>query len=408
MKAFRIFPLFALPLILVAGGVFVDASTEHADTGEHAEHDDEEHAERADDEHEEGVVRIHPGAAARVTIRTMEAQERSLDAMLFTTGRVDFNQDRLAHISPRIPGRVHTVNAVLGQSVEAHEALLVIDSIELGAAKSTLLQVKAQLGLTERTLKREQGLLRDKITTEQAVLEARTANQQALAVLQAARERLRLLGLSETEIDSVHHNDPAAPLFSLRTPIDGTVVEKRASLGERISPDKSPYIVADLSTLWIWIDVYERDLARVHLDDTAQVTVPAHANRTFQGTVTYIRSSVDPDTRTSRARITVDNAAGHLKPGMFASVTVIDPHVGTAGGVVVPASAIQRDGRSAIAFVRTDENLYERRELRIGRRTEGFVQILDGIDPGEPVVVEGAFILKSEAAKESMGGGYDH
>ena len=386
----------------------------------HADEDDSDHdahdSEPAHDHkghhdgHAPGIVELRSEAAARVRIRTAVAEKRSFHAVHTTTGRVDFNQDRLAQVRPRIPGRVHKVDAHLGQQVQAGDVLLVIDSIELGAAKSAYLQAKAQLGLTEETLKRERGLLSDKITTEQAVIEARAANQQALAAFQSARERLRLLGLSDDDIASVRYNDPAAPLFSLRTPIDGTVVEKKASLGEMLTPDRSPYAIADLKTLWIWVDVYERDLARVHLEDTVEVTVPAYPERTFEGTVTYIQSAIDPDTRTARARITVENAHAQLKPGMFASVTVTDPHVGDAPavGVVIPASAVQRDGNEPIAFVQTAARRYERRELTIGQRTDHLVHVLHGISQGESVVIEGTFILKSEAAKESMGGGHSH
>jgi cobalt-zinc-cadmium efflux system membrane fusion protein len=164
--------------------------------------------------------------------------------------------------------------------------------------------------------------------------------------------------------------------------------------------------------LWVWVDIYERDLAKVHLDDEVELRVTAHPDRTFRGTVTYIRANVDPETRTARGRITVENRDGLLKPGMFASVTVTDPH-GAAGtpvqaAVVVPVTAVQRDGKDSVAFVRLAENRYERRSLTLGRRTEALVEVIDGVSPGEEVVVEGAFLLKSEAAKESMGGGHSH
>ncbi len=362
--------------------------------------------EQGHDDRQEGIVVLQPEAAAHIDIRTALVESRPLDAVLSTTGRVDFNENRLAHVSPRVRGRVHEVRALLGQSVRAGEVLLVVDSIELGQAKSEYLQAKAQLDLTRRTLEREKGLLSDKITSEQAVLEARAANQQALAAFQAAAERLKLLGLSDEDIDRVHYNDPSAPLFSLRSPIDGTVIEKRASLGDMLRPDKGPYTVADLTTLWIWIDVYERNLAGVHLDDDVEVTVSAYPARSFKGKVTYIRSEVDPDTRTARARITVENPHGHLKPGMFASITVTDPHrpAGDTKSLVVPTSAVQRYGAQSVAFVEIGRNRYQLRVLTLGRRAAGFIEVRNGLAAGESVVTEGAFILKSEAAKETIGG----
>lgn len=397
-----------LLLLLLAGACSSPATEQPNDHPGEAEHHTGHHDEAEDDD----IVQLEPQAAALVTIRTAPVETQPLPAVLSTTGRVDFDQDRLAHVSPRISGRVYEARASLGQAVKAGDVLLIVDSIELGEAKSALLQARAQLELTEQTLRREEGLLADKITTEQAVLEARVAHKQSLAAFQVARERLRLLGLADAEIAAVHYDDPAAPLFSLRAPIDGTVIEKEATLGEMLVPERSPYVIGDLSVLWIWVDIYERDLAKVHLDDAVEVQVPAHPERSFRGTVTYIRANVDPETRTARGRITVENPDGLLKPGMFASVTVTDPH-GTAGtppadAVVVPAMAVQRDGADSVAFVRLAENRYERRVLAVGRRTEMFVEVLRGVAPGEEVVVEGTFLLKSEAAKEHMGGGHSH
>lgn len=402
--------LFCMLIVL---SLFAGACSDPEDSRDQGSHGDQErHADHHGDAGESNIVELQPQAAARVTIRTAPASMQPLQAVLSTTGRVDFDQDRLAHVSPRIPGRVHEARAALGQVVEAGDVLLVIDSIELGEAKSAYLQAHAQRELTEQTLRREEGLMVDKITTEQAVLEARVAHKQALAAFQVARERLRLLGLSDSEIEAVHYDDPAAPLFSLRAPIDGTVVEKEATLGEMLVPERSPYIIGDLSVLWIWVDIYERDLAKVHLDDEVEVRVTAHPNRSFRGTVTYIRPNIDPETRTARGRITVENPGGFLKPGMFASVTVTDPHglAGTppADTIVVPVAAVQRDGSDSVAFVRLAENRYERRLLVLGRRTDSLVEVLEGVSPGEDVVVEGAFLLKSEAAKEHMGGGHGH
>lgn len=382
---------------------------------EHAEHEAEEHGAHGageHGEHEEGSIQLSPEAASRIEIRVAPVEERALSGVLSTTGRVDFNEDRLAHVSPRVPGRVHRVQVTLGDDVKAGQTLAVIDSIELGRAKSSFLRAKVQLDLARQTLEREEGLLEDRITSEQSVLEARAATERARAAYQAARQELRLLGLSERQIGRTSANDPSAALFSLPAPIAGTVVEKHVSLGEVVSPDRNLFTVADLSRVWIWIDVYERDLAHVHLEDDVAVRVDAFPERTFVGKVAYIRNQVDPDTRTSRARIDVANADGHLRPGMFATVTVTDPH-GTGGEdaprtLVVPSGAIQRDGDEQVAFVPSGENHYERRELELGRRTDAYVEVLEGVSAGESVVVEGTFFLKSEAAKHRMGGGHSH
>lgn len=392
-------------------------STERNADGEHSEEHEEHEAEEGSEHeeaggHEEGIVQLRPEAAAQVEIRVEPVEVRRVSVVLSTTGRVDFDQDHLAHVSPRISGRIHEVLARLGQYVEAGDALAVIDSIELGQVKSAFLQAKAQLNLARRTLEREEGLLTDRISSEQAVLEVRARYEQALANFQAARQRLALIGLSKKEINAVRYEAKDAALFTLRTPLDGTVMEKHINLGEIVSPNTNLYTIADLGKLWVWIDVYERDLGGVHLADDVSLKVDTYPDQTFVGKVTYLRDQIDADTRTARARIDVDNSDRRLKPGMFASVTVTDPH-GREGQeaprvLAVPASAVQRDGDSFVAFVRVGENRYERRVLRIGRRTDTYVEVLDGLSAGESVAVTNVFILKSEAAKESMGGGHEH
>ena len=404
---------FAVAIAVALGSVACKSPTagdSHAD-GEADEHSaDTNEAEGT--EHVEGSVVLTEEAASRVKIRTQLVEESALSGVLATTGRVDFNQDRLAHVSPRVPGRVHRVYASLGETVKVGQRLVVIDSIELGKAKSAFLQAKAQLALARTTLEREEDLRKDQITSEQSVLEARTAHQSVRAAFQSARQNLLLLGLGAKQIDKLSNDSSTTALYPLSTPIAGTVVEKHVVLGEVVSPEKNLYTVADLSDVWVWIDVYERDLANVHLEDDVILRADAIPGRTFQGAITYIRSQVDPDTRTVRARVDVPNPGAALRAGMFVDVTITDPHARegevTAKTMVVPSTAVQRDGDEFVVFVPDGTNRYLRREVRVGRRTDESTEILSGVSPGESVVVEGAFILKSEAAKDSLGGGHEH
>ena len=406
-------PRVMVSILLGATVAMAGTACKSKNTEEHGKHKATVHEEH--DEHDENnvlMVQLSPEAAARIHIRIEPVQQRALAGILITTGRVAFNQDRLAHVSPRVPGRVYSVQATLGDTVEIGQTLAIIDSIELGRAKSEFLAAKVQLDLARITLKREEALLADQITSQQSVLEASSSHKRVLAEYQTARQQLRLLGLSDHQVETTSAKDPLASLWPLTSFLSGTVVEKHVSLGEIVSPDRNLFTVADLSQVWIWIDIYERDLARVHLEDDVAVRVDAFSDRIFEGKVAYIRSQVDPATRTAQARIDVPNLNGHLRPGMFAKVTVTDPH-GPDGKaatktLVVPASAIQRDGQQHIAFVPGGERKYERRVVTLGRQTDAFVEVKSGLHAGESVVVEGTFILKSEAAKESMGGGHSH
>lgn len=416
-----VFSLGAACVFLLAGG---GAGCAKADGHGHEERGREEAAgatakraehaaeagEAGHDDHEEGVVELSAEAAKQAKIQAAPVEKRAVPFVLRTTARVDFDERRLAHVSPRITGRVARVDAELGDAATAGQVLAALDSIELGEAKADYMGARAQESLARKTHRREQRLLKEKIASEQAALEARAAHEKALAHLRSAEEKLRLLGLTKPEISGVRYGDPQAATYQLRAPIDGRIVEKHLVVGELITPADKVFTVADLSHLWIWIDVYERDLARVHPDDTAVVTTEAWPGKSFVGHVAYISDSVDPSSRAARARIDIANTDGKLKPGMFAEVVLTDPHSLDEArlGLAVPPSAVLREGDGFVAFVKEGERRYERRALRIGARTPDLVEILEGLSEGEQVVVEGAFILKSEVAKEEMGGGHSH
>jgi cobalt-zinc-cadmium efflux system membrane fusion protein len=388
---------------------------EHEGEGEdHDEHEGEakgdKHEGEGHDEHEEGVAELTVEAAAEAKIRVAPVAKQAVPFVLRTTARVDFDERRLAHVSPRISGRVAKVDAELGDETKAGDELAALDSIELGEAKADYMGARAQESLARKTSSREQRLLKEKVASEQAALEARAGHEKALAHLRSAEEKLRLLGMTKPEISGVRYGDPQAATYQLRAPIDGRIVEKHLVVGELVTPADKVFTVADMSHLWIWIDVYERDLARVHRDDTAVVTTEAWPGKSFVGHVAYISDSVDPSSRAARARIDIANTDGKLKPGMFAEVVLTDPHSLDEGrlGLAVPPSAVIREGDGFVAFVKEGERRYERRTLRIGARTPDLVEILEGLSEGDQVVIEGAFILKSEVAKEEMGGGHSH
>ena len=372
-----------------------------------------ETAEHAGEEYDERIVELTPEAAERARIETAPVELLSLAAELETTGRVDFDGNRVAHVSPRIQGRVHAVRARLGQRVAEGETMVVLDSIELGRAKADFLQARARHELAEENLEREEKLYADRISSGQEVLEARSAHREADAALANARGTLHLVGLRDEAIEALRYDDPQASLYPVRAPFAGKVVEKHVTVGELVTPERNIFTVADLDRVWIWIDVYERDLRQVHLEDDVEVKVGAFPDAAFHGQVTYLSDQVDADTRTVRARIDVANPEGKLRPGMFATVRLSDPHATGSDETaperpVVPEGAVQRDGEVFLAFVALGPDRFEVREVRIGRRAGGDVEILDGLEEGERVVVEGTFLLKSEASKDSLGEGHEH
>lgn len=400
------------PLYLLAGVLSLGVGCSRSTGGsEGNKREERQESPSQPDRPGQGVVALSREAYERAKIRTAVAKLRDLPSVIDTTGEVAFDQDRVAHVSPRIAGRVYRVAARLGDTVKAQQALVLIDSIELGRAKASYLQARAQLSLARQNLTREEKLLKERIASAKEVLGARATHQKAMADYRAARQRLRLLGLRG--IAGLKYDKSGSALLAVRAPIAGRVIKKTVTLGELVRPSKNLFTVADLSRVWVWIDVYERDLAHVHLDDVVQVRVQAYPKRVYTGKVGYLSDQVDRGTRAIRARLDVENTDRTLKPGMFARVTLSDPHAKDGQGkrrqaLTVVASSVQRQGEEQIVFVKLGARRFVRREVTLGVEAAGFVEIRSGLKAGEVVVTKGTFILKSELAKGGMGEGHSH
>ena len=355
------------------------------------------------------IIELAPEAVAAAGIEVAAAERRVVRAELETTGMVDFDRNRFAHVNPRVGGRIESVAVDLGQSVRVGQVLARIDSIELGSAIAEYLQAKTRAELAQEIFERERDLFADRVSSEQEMRAAEAAARETEATLASAEERLHLLGIPDERVAELDYDRPRVSILEVRAPFAGTVVERHVTLGEIVEPQTELFQIADLSRLWMWVDVFERDLARVHLDDLVRVRVDAYPAEVFEGTVAYLSNQVDADTRTARARVELPNSAGLLRPGMFARVVIHDPHPApgsetNGAALAVPESALQRDGSRTIVFVALGEGRFEPRVVETGARGDNWVEIASGLAEGESVAIAGTFVLKSEASKESLGG----
>jgi cobalt-zinc-cadmium efflux system membrane fusion protein len=383
-----------------------DDGQREAAVAEHDEHAPGEHAddEQGHDEHgEEGIVELTPEAIERIGLATEPAARRVLAGRRTTTGTLGFDEERLAHVAPRVEGRLVKVPAALGATVSTGEVLAVVDSTELGEAKAAFLRARARHEVAQRRFEREKSLRADRISSEQEVLEAEAEARGAAADLAATREALRLLGVSGEAIERLSWDDPESSLVSVRAPFAGKIVTREATIGELVSPEDTLFTLADLSETWLWIDLYERDLAHVGIGDRVEVRLDAWPDEAFAGELAYVADEIDPASRTVRARVDLPNPERRMKPGMFARVALATGDE-RAPVLAVFRAAVQRDGAESIVFVRTAPGRFERREVEIGRTTDDLVEILAGLTEGDEVVTEGAFLLRSQASADELGG----
>jgi len=357
-----------------------------------------------------GVVKIQPSVTkALVETATVEGTEPVRTLKL--TGQVQLDKTRVVDVVPLGSGQVKQVEKLLGQNVKKGEVLAVIHSADLGQAKAQFLEVQARLELATTTLEREKELFEKKVSSKADYLSALNEFKTAEAYYAAAEKRLHLFGLSTEQVKAIkdeRENSQFAELV-LQAPRDGTIITQNVSTGALVDTTESLYTIADLSNVWVWCDLYEKDLAVVHEQFSsgetvrAEVRVKAFESVVFDGVVDLIGSQIDEHTRTIKVRVQVKNEAGKLKPGMFADVEILVPLEGRM--TVVPRNAVLSDEGKTFVFQHWKEDLWVRRDVIVGRKQGHFVEILEGIPEGVAVVARGAFMLKSDILRAKMGAG---
>lgn len=327
------------------------------------------------------------------------AKKTNLGGTITATGKVEADADRIAHVSPRIPGKIVTVRASLGDRVSAGQPLAVLDSVELGEALSRYRQAKTKVTLAQSNMERVKKLVEKKIAARKEILQAETDYQMVQTEMHTDEERLSLYGVSRSELVG---GSRIKPLLPVRSPIGGIVTEKHAIVGELSDPSKSLYTVADLSTVWVLVDINEKELAKVHKGQSAMVSVGAFPDLKLKGRITYIADLVDEATRTVKARVEVVNAGRKLKPEMFAIVELALP-AQAPPVLAVSEEAIQELDGKKILFVTANGTEFVPRVVELGLSSGGMVEITAGVREGERYAVKGSFLLKSELKKGELG-----
>lgn len=295
-------------------------------------------------------------AMTLATVREVE-----LPGVLDTTGQIAFDQRRVANIISRVTGRIEHVYVSQWDYVRRGQPIVSLYSPDFMTAEAEYLQAQQ---------------------TVPTLASGGAANSQfARSLLDAARRKLELLGIEPDQIAAIK---TAAPVFTMRAPISGTVVQNQALRGSAANPGDVLYYVGSLNDVWITADIYETDLARVHVGQKLEARATAFPDEVFKGIVDRISPNIDPSTHTLQIRCTVRNPGFELKPQMLARIRIVTRQ-GTA--LVVPQMALVFDGNAYYAFVEVATNRFERRQVEIASWSErGYARVISGLRAGERVV----------------------
>ena len=360
-----------------------------------------------------------PESAQAHAIETEIVSLQPIAGAILATGKILVTEDRVANIGPVHEGRLVRLYAGQGANVKKGQKLADLESADIDQAEADYLKAladyenarrtsAAEVKFAQATYDRTKMLYEKTITAgknlqaaehDLEVAKASAANNLAStkAALTAARRHLLILGLKESDIDALVSKPGLAAVFSLTSPIAGIVVERNATIGATVGSDANLFKIIDLSRVWIDANVFEKDLERVRRGQEVKVSVPAFPESSFSGRVILINSVVDPETRSVKVRTEVPNPDGRLKPDMFANVQIItDLH---RASISIPQSAVLNDGGKTVVFV-SEGSGYQKRVVIAGIQSSDRIEIRDGLNAGDKVVVKGNYLLLQQSKPE--------
>ncbi len=392
MAVIVVFGVFAVGAVLTTGRHQAGEGTEAADAAPAGERPASGNAPgRPAPEVRE--VTLDESQVKKANIGIQVAAPGTIQTVSRFQGEVRFDDDRTAHVVPRLAGVAEAVPANLGEKVRKGQVLAVIASTSLSEQRSELLTAQRRRDAAQTTYEREEKLWQARISAEQDYLQAQTALGEADIALQNARQKLAAVGAGGGFTAS-----SALNRFEIRAPFDGTVVEKHLALGEAVKEDASIFTVADLGTVWAEFAVAPKDLATVRVGQKVVVSSSAFESRA-EGVVSYVGALLGEQTRTARARVTLANPQGAWRPGLFVTVAVLGE--GQAVSLAVSADAIQTVDNQQVAFKAVPGG-FAATAVQVGRTDGRNVEVLSGLRAGDKVASSNTFVLKADLGKSGV------
>ncbi len=330
---------------------------------------------------------------AKVTDGTVSTEVR-------VPGTVQANAYREVHVTPIAGGVVTQVSAELGQSVKRGQPMAQVFSRDLTEAQTAFVAANAELEVEHKKLQRTQELVRIGAASREELERVEGDHQVHTAHVQDARQKLVLLGMDEARIERLNTGQQASAYISVPSPIDGIVTARGMNLGQVVGLGQDLLTVTDLSSVWIAGSLLEDDFSAVREGSRATITTPAYPGRIYRGAVDYIEPRVDPQTRTAKVRVTIENPGFALRMGMYVDLVFTNVQAGRV--VIAPKAAIQTVASDSVVYlpVSLKEGRFLQRVVRIGEETgEGF-RVREGLARGDTVVTEGSVLLRAESIRQ--------
>lgn len=346
-------------------------------------------------------MEITPAPNLRARLKIGAPVWSEVGASMTVAARVEVDETRITRVGSPVMGRIATLSAHEGQDVRRGEILATLNSTGLSDAQLSFLKSLSQKQVAQRAVERAQLLLKADVIGS-AELQRREAElAQASAELDAARDQLSLLGMPPEAIDDLQKTRSIHSESRVVASMDGTVLSRKIALGQVVQPADTVFEIADLSHVWLVADVPEQNAGKLAEGQAVEAEIAALAGQTIPGKLAFVSHTVNPETRTVRARMNLPNPARRYKPAMLATMVLKEQ---TEKQQVVPSSAVVRENDAEHVFVQRGTDTFVLRPVTLGGEYGGRRVLVDGIRPGEHIVLDGAFHLNNERRRRALRG----
>ncbi len=336
------------------------------------------------------------------SVKVAPVEDREFPVEKQAVGSIDFDEDMETQVFTPYQGKIIALFAAVGDDVKKGQTLFTIDSPDLLQAESTLIAAAGVLELTTRNVARLRELYKTLAVSQRVLVQGTSDQQTAEGNLRAARDAVRIFGKSDADIERIIANRSADPTLVVPSPITGRITARNAAPGLFVQPGSPPppFVVADINTMWMLANVAENDSPAFRVGQEVKVRLGAFPGRVFDGKITTIGASVDPNTRRVLVRSEIKDPQHELRSGMFANFVIeVAPPVRSPA---VSADGVVREGDGTMTvWVTADRRRFTKRTVKIGEPGDGYWQILEGVQVGELVATEGALFLSNTLATAS-------
>jgi cobalt-zinc-cadmium efflux system membrane fusion protein len=359
----------------------------------------------SEDGNRAALVKLTPVSIKEIGLKTETISLKPFTKFVNIPAKVLANQDNEALVGSLIQGRVCKVFVKAGDFVKAGQVLMQVEGLEIGEIKASFISAKANLEYQKANYERQKKLLEENVGAQKNLLETLNEYEKARAEYNAQKSKINAIGLSVSEViagKDVLSDDSVSGTLPVKSPISGIVVERSVVIGQSVDATTNAFKIVNLNSVWIDGQVYEKDVSKLNSKTVADFFTSSYPQEKFTGKVTYIGQIIDEQTRTITVRAEFNNAAGKLKPQMFGELRIPDDFNSTA--LFVPAEAIIKIDNADFVFIQKEETVFEKKAVTVGASQDEVIEVVQGLANNDKIVVKGAFYLKSELLKASLGG----